>query len=61
MTLYKEPELHNLFIATRSVLELADPISDDESVINTDNLDDLQSAYQAVVYVYGPSHKGFEL
>jgi len=38
----------HLFITTRTFLELAEPVSEDESMVNTDNLEDLNAAYLEV-------------
>ncbi len=38
----------NLYLTTRAFLDLIEFVGDDETIVNTDNLDDLNSAYQGV-------------
>lgn len=44
----------NLFATTRSFLELAEPVHEDECLVNTDNLNDLDAAYQDVYRILNP-------
>ena len=53
--------LHRLFITTRTILEMSDAISHEQMVVDSENMDDLETAYQEVVKQFGPSHKGFSL
>ncbi len=38
----------NLYMTARSLLELAEPTSEDEALVNTDNLEDLKAAHLEV-------------
>ena len=46
-TKLQEAFLH-LFNTTRSFIELAEPVHNDECLVNTDSIDDLDAAYQEV-------------
>ena len=52
--------LHGLFIAARTVLEQAETVGNEQLVVDGDDMDDLEIAYQKVVKHFGPSFKGFK-
>ena len=45
--------LQELFIASRTILELSETIGNEQLIVDGENMDDLEMAYQKVVSVFG--------